>query len=835
MKLQFLTWREWRLRPGRAVLTVLSVAFAVAVVFGSSLAASMVRHAYAAVSTALEGPPVVDILAAQGGRFSPDGVPSIKDLKEVREAVPLLFRVTSAHVAGKRWRTMALGLGERSSPVWSRLELASGRLPQAGREALIDASVAQSLGLQLPQQITVLARRGTVKLNVVGAVAPASLREYGDGVTLVLPLYAAQQTFGLQGQVDRVRLFVNAREDCEAVQKELAGRLPAELIVRAPANRVRLAEEILRSTELALQFGGMLALAMAAFIILNTLRMNFSERRWQFAVMRAIGATAAQVQRLVMIEGLWFGICGLILGIPAGLLLAYALAGAMQALLGADLPPAQPGIKTIVLGVSVGPLVAVLAAWCAARQARRLSPLEGMLGVEPVGLEHYPRKALLLSIVTWVAATGCLAGVAWGALRVEWAIPAGLIMLVAFIFFIPAVLLPFMQTITWMLRGSLATTAMLAARQAEQRTMRMGLTVGVLVVALSNGLGLGHAILNNVDDVRGWYRRSMSGDYFLQRIGGPSPSTDLLTTSEPTRELREMPGISRVETIHFRQATAADEPVTCVSREFSPAFAMPWQMPLDEEKNLRRALENSQLVVSSVLAKRLSLRQGDNVRLEISGRSHSLTVAAIVNDYTLGGQVVFLDRAAAERFFDARPADLYVLTRAADAPVGLEENLRKFAASHNCLLQSFAELRQQFDRLINGVVGSLFVLMGMGFVVSGLGVSNTLAMSVLEQTRELGLLRIVGMTRGQVRRLILVEGALIGTIGIVLGTLAGITTAYMIHVCNWALLDRNVAFEIHGWLFVLSTVGCLVVTLLAAWTPAQRASRIDLLTAIAYD
>lgn len=835
MKLQFLTWREWRLRPGRAVLTVFSVAFAVAVVFGSSLAASMVRHAYANVSTALEGSPAVDILAVRGGRFSSDSVPPINNVEAVREAVPLLFRVTSAHVEGKRWRTMVLGLGEQSSPAWSRLELASGRLPEAKNEAMIDASVAQSLGLELPQQITVLAKRGTVKLDIVGAIAPASLREYGEGITLVLPLAAVQRIFGLPGQVDRIRLFVNAREDCNTVQQQLSGRLPADLMVRAPVNRVRLADEILRSTELALQFGGMLALAMAAFIILNTLRMNFSERRWQFAVMRAIGATSRQVQRLVMIEGLWFGICGLALGMPGGLLLAYALARTMQSLLGADLPPAQPGIETIVLGASVGPLVAVLAAWCAAHQARRLSPLEGILGVEPAGLEHYPRKAVLLSLATWIVATACLAGVARGALRVEWAIPAGLIMLVAFIFLIPALLLPFTKVIVSMLRGSLATTAMLASRQAEQRTTRMGLTVGVLVVALSNGLGLGHAILNNVDDVRSWYRRTMSGDFFLQRTVAPSSGTDSPVADEPTQALREIPGISQVETIHFRQATADDEPVTCVLREFKPATALPWQMPPDEEKGLRNGLQNRQLVVSSVLAKRLSLHPGDSVRLEISSRSHSLPVAAIVNDYTLGGQVVFLDRAAAEQLFDVGPPDLYVLTRAADAPADLEQNLQKFAAANHYLLQSFADLRQQFDRLINGVVGSLFVLMGIGFVVSGLGVSNTLAMSVLEQTRELGLLRVVGMTRGQVRRLILVEGTLIGIIGIVLGTLAGITTAYVIHVCNWALLDRNVAFAIHGWLFVLSTVGCLAVTLLAAWTPARQASRINLLTAIAYD
>ena len=207
-------WREWRLRPGRAVLTILSVAFAVAVVFGSSLAASMVRHAYAAVSTALEGSPAS--MSRRAGRtFRGQHRPATGRCRRAFEkSCRCCSERTSAHVAGKRWRTMVLGLSEPSAPpgrVWKSDPAGCRR---SGGEALIDASVAESLGLKVPQQITVLARHGTAKLNVVGTVAPTSLREYGDGVTLVVPLADAQRTFGLEDQVDRVRVLVGSREDC---------------------------------------------------------------------------------------------------------------------------------------------------------------------------------------------------------------------------------------------------------------------------------------------------------------------------------------------------------------------------------------------------------------------------------------------------------------------------------------------------------------------------------------------------------------------------------------------------------------------------------------------
>ena len=391
-----------------------------------------------------------------------------------------------------------------------------------------------------------------------------------------------------------------------------------------------------------------------------------------------------------------------------------------------------------------------------------------------------------------------------------------------------------MQGFLWLLPRSLATLAFIASRQARQRVTRIGLTVGVLVVALCNGLGLGHAILNNVGDVRAWYRRSMSGDYFLQSTRSPAKAaTESDTDLSP--QIREIPGVARVEQIRFRAAQADDEPVTCVLREFDPAAALLWNLDTAQEKNIRSLLEQRQVVISSVLAKRLALKTGDRLRLEIQGRTHQLPVAAVVNDYTMGGLVVFLDRRAAEQLFEVGSPDLYVITRAPNAPADLENNLHALAAREGYLVLSFQDLRRQFDLLINGIVSSLFVLMGIGYIVGGLGVSNTLAMSVLEQTREIGLLRIIGMTRRQTRRLILVEGMMIGAIGALLGTLAGMTTAYVIHVCNWVLLDRSVAFDMHGWLFFSSIAGCLLVAFLAAWTPARRATQLDLLTAIAYE
>jgi len=835
MRLQFLIWREWRARPGRAVLTLLSVAFAVAAVLGTSLAQSMVRQSYAALSDALAGPPALDIVAAEGGRFPLADVPPLEALQGVRATMPMMFRATSVRAAGKRWKTLVLGLDADAPEAWSRLELTAGHLPAEAGQSLIDASLAQSLRLEMPGRLVVLTRLGTATTTVVGAVSSSSLRTLGNSATLVVSLKTAHRWFGAGGQVDRVRVFVDEAERRESLKAEIAARLPDRLVVQEPASQLRLADEILRSSELALQFAGALALAMAAFIILNTLRMNFSERRWQFSVMRAIGATSRQIHWLVTAEGLWFGCIGAALGIPAGVLVAAVLGRAMQQLLGADLPTTWPSPTAILFGACVGPAVSLLAAWMVARQSRRLSPLAGITGIEPIGLDQYPIRTTLLCAAIWSAAVGCLAAVSFEWLPASWAIPAGLAMLVAFILLIPAALRPMVGGLTRLTPSALRTEGFLAARQLQQRSTRTGLTVGVLVVAISNGLGLGHAILNNVNDVRQWYRRSMSGDFFLQSLNASSPADAPMPEKQVVEQIRQVDGVARVATLRFRAARASGEPVLCVARSFASEPTLPWNLSDFRAASLRRELAEGQMAISSVLAQRLHLGRGDMLRLEVQGRVFQRPIAATVNDYTLGGLVVFLDSTEAERLFDVGPVDIYLVTCRDGYPPATESNLRALAEQHGLALQSFADLRRYFDGLIDGIVTSLLSLLALGFVVGGFGVGNTMAMSVLEMTRQIGLLRIIGMTRRQVRRFVLTEGLMIGVVGAALGTAAGVVTALVIHFCNWSLLGRDVPLQFHSWLFLANIGGCLATALLAAWGPGRRAARTKLLDAIAYE
>ncbi len=185
-----------------------------------------------------------------------------------------------------------------------------------------------------------------------------------------------------------------------------------------------------------------LSMAMAAFIILNTLRMNFAERRHDMGVVRMLGATSRQIAGLHLLEGLCLGLCGSLLGIPLGIWLGRGLGQVMGLVLDTEIVTPQIAPSAIAIALALGPVVACIAALAPALQARHVSPIEAVGDSELRQAERFPLWAIGMSLVAWCVATVVLLLIAHGLMPPDTAIPAGLLMLVAFIMLIPAVLGP---------------------------------------------------------------------------------------------------------------------------------------------------------------------------------------------------------------------------------------------------------------------------------------------------------------------------------------------------------------------------------------------------------
>ncbi len=836
------TAREVRRRPGRAALTLLSIAIGMAAVVSISLATATTRQAYREMYAMVAGRASLEVTAAGGGAFDQDLVAKLQAVPGVVAAVPSVQRFTVLYFQHERFRLLLLGIDPRSDAQVRDYQLQEGRFFDDGQGLLLEAGFAHGAGIHLGDEVKLLTPHGMKRLHVVGLLSPRGAAGFNKGGGVFASLETAQRLFLKPGSVNTIDVVTQDPDDPEkekAVAAEIGRRLPVGLDVHPPTTRTQLAKESLVSIEQGLGFASVLTIVLAIFIVVNTFLMNVGERRRQLAILRAVGATRGQILRLLLGEGLFMGILGTVLGCLFGLAGGLWLMGGITRLFVATPPPVQLTVYPFALAAVLGPAIAVLGALIPALMTTRISPLEAMQPLVAADRAGVPWLMTVLGLLFTTVNGALLAACVLGWLPIAWSAYVGAMFMAFFVLVLPEVVGPMAWLISKLLSPLLGMEGRLAHRQILRRPTRTGLTIGVLYIAVCTGIGLGTTIINNVDDVKAWYRRTLQGDFFVRAMF-PDVATGQATEvpNDVGDQIRQVPGITGIDTVRFLNARAAGHAVVVVAREFTDPRSLPLELPPNLNPDLdevRRSLLADEVVVGTVLAQSRHLKVGDLIDLETSHGVQRLRIGGLAVDYMVGGYIVCMQRTLAERLFGVKGADAYLIQADPKARAAVGVRLAEICQRHGLMLHSFAELSQLLDAILAGVVGSLWGVLVLGLVVSAFGIANTLTMNVLEQTRELALLRVVAMTRRQVRKMVLAQAAIIGVIGLACGMAAGVNTAFIMSLCMMPLLGYPVPFLVHPGLLLGCFAVAMAFVLLAAWLPAARAARLDLLIALQYE
>lgn len=831
-----LAYRHAAARPGRSALTLFSIVIAVAAVSSVAIAISTTRIAYRDMFASVSGPAALEISSEIGGGFDEKALAAAEGAPGVALAVPLLQRPTILYASGRRVQLLAVGVDPAKYRRLRELTVQEGQPWDAGQGVYLEADFARRIGVQTQGQVRLLTRRGLRTVTVAGLVASRGSAAARLSGMMFMPLRQAQSLFAARGKVDSIQLVLDASAKAETVQQALAARLPPGVAVRPPATRTRLAEETLESSEQALSLASAFSLLLATFIILNTFLMNVGERRRHLAILRAIGATRRQVGRLLFAESVVLGCAGTLLGLLAGIAGAQGLTLVLDNILLASLPPAQLGVWPLAIASLCGLGVALLGAAVPAWHAARLSPREGMSGAAREEGERAPRRSLVAGSMVTLASGSLLAACILGWLPAQLAVSTAAVLLVGIVLLAVAAFPILSRIVAAVLSPLLRVEARLAHRQLRRHRLRSALTIGVLFLACATGVGLACAILDNVRDVRHWYQRAIVGDFFLRAMM-PDMATGMAADmpEELDQEIRQIPGIENIDTFRLVRARAEGGPVIVVVREYTSDRHVHFDLKEGDAARLRDRLFQGQAVIGSVLAQRMGLHLGGTVALETLQGTQRLRIAGIANDYLVGGLTIYMERGLAKRLLGVEGVDGYVVRARPHALADVELRLQTLCTRHGVLLHSFADIRQMIDSMVAGVVGCLWGILALGFVAASFGVVNTLTMNVLEQTRELGLLRIIAMTRRQIRRTILAQAIILGILGVLPGVCAGLGLAYLIGLAAMPVLGRAVEFAFHPRLMGSSALGGLAIVLLSAMLPVERAARLNLAEALQYE
>jgi putative ABC transport system permease protein len=835
MRLRHLLLRQWRARPGRALVTATSVAIAVGAVVATWVAAEASRTGYRRITETIDGLPCIDIVARGGGRFPAEELPHLADVPGVRAVVPLFYRPTLLRSGEQRVREIAVGVDVDALVGTGLLTLSAGEPCLGSEETVLDAGLAASLGKGVGDEVLFFARRRIRRLTITGLAETRGLRWFAEGGGVLVDIGPLTSMSLATGFIDRVRVVLQPQAGRSEVRSRLASRLPADLQAEIPVSGTGMAEDLMHSSFLGLDFVTGLTVAMAWFIVGNAMLMNVTERRRGLSLLRLLGATGRQIRRFVLVEAALLGGVGALVGAGLGLLaarpIARGIARALQAPeTGLDVPP-----WIVPVAVALGAAVAVAAAWWPARQAAAVDPLAGMSQAPPPPEPGVSWRYLAIVLVLALGAGAVLLLMLAEVLPAQAAVPGGIALTLSFVAVTPLILPWIVRGLAWLVPRRWRIEGALAEEQILRQPLRTALTTGVLVLAVSNGVGLGHAIRDNVDDLLGWYGRMMQADWLLSRAGalGVDPDRDAADPRAAEAAVRALKGVARVDGIGVAAGKVAGGPCVIVARDLDPDGPLPLEPVEGDMRSLRAALDRGEAAAGTMLARRTGIQPGDEVVVEVFGRSTKVRVAALVVDYTSGGSSLHVRRDVGTRLFGMEAADILLVTAEPGQAAALAEPLAAIARDASMLVRSFGDVTTFVDTLVKGVARSLWAILGLGFVVGSLGVANTVTMNVLEKRRALGLLRAVGMSRGRVTRMVVLESVLLGAAGGITGMLAGITTALFIQLASQPMLGHPVTFALRPGMMGLNLVAALVVTAVAAWFPARRAVRMEPLEAIA--
>ncbi|NLX99745.1 MAG: FtsX-like permease family protein [Rhodopirellula sp.] len=826
---------QMRERKGRSLLTLSSVAIAVAAVLSVMVAAVTTRSGWQQLYETVGGRAALEVLAETGESFSSEVLEALSSTPGVKTAVPAIQRPTIVYANDRRVQSLALGIDpQRDSLVRDYVFREGGPLVAEG-QILLEAGFARSLGVALGEEIKILTRRGMQRFTVVGLLEPRGAAAFTGGGIVFLLLEEAQYLFRLEGHINTAYLLLEDGADEEDVRSKLAQRLPQGLVARSPAARSEVGKETLWTLERGLNLSSAMSLVAAAFIILNGFFMNLTERWRQLATLRALGSTRRQVLGLVLGEGLLVGIAGSVLGVLLGFGGAALLTAAMARLMQMSLPPVRiswvPVVSALLMGIGISLLAAAIPAWFASK----ISPVDGMRGRTQRDGEVSPWPGRIGMLVLSFA-TGLGISVSSGWLPVEVAGWTTGIALVGIVCLLPALTGPLLVRLAPVMEKLLGLEAWLASQQVRHRSMRTSLTAAVLFVVMVMSVAIGNAVLDNIDDVKQWYRRTIVGDFFIRAMMPDMATGEAADMPEELGdEIRAVAGVTTAEEVRFIRAEVDEVAVIVVARSFNPEGPLGLDLVEGEPEPTRRNLLAGEAVVATVLAKRAGLHLGDTITLSTPEGERQVKIAGTTNEYTVGGLVVYLDFHQAQKLLGVSGVDAFLVSVEPGTQAAVEPRLMRLCEKHGLLLQSFQELTRLVDGMISGVVGGLWVLMALGFIIAAFGMANTLTMNVLEQTKELALLRVVSMTRRQLRKFIVSQALAIAVVGLVPGVVVGVVLALAVNLVTSPLSGHPVEFVFRPQVLLGSLGAGFAIVLAAAYFPARRAVRLRLVEALSYE
>jgi putative ABC transport system permease protein len=857
MKFQVsLAIKYMRGRKLRTFLTTLAIVIGVMVIFGMGTILPAFMDAFDRSLLAASGQADVMITHKTGEPFSATTMNKVKTLDGIAVIGGSLERTINLppNFYGKNSTVNALslvGVDPVVAPELHDYRVTQGRFLKQGdgNVAVISERLADSVGVKLNDTLKLPTTEGVVKLTIVGLMPGRAL--VGNEQVLVT-LTQAQKLLDAPGRINVIEANLATKD--KAQSETIVNNIKAQLGDTYTLGGLTSGSEFASAMQMGsvvFDMLGVLTLAMGGFIIFNTFRTIVAERRHDIGMLRAIGANRTTIVSLVLTEGLVQGVIGTGIGVALGYLLGVGMAAlispVMKQLMNIEL--LTPAVDPALLGVSIalGVGVTLFSGLAPALSASRVTPMEALR--PPLGqvMHRISRVGTIVgAVMLFVAIVGLLTG--------SFALVAlgGLLVLVGLVLVAPALVKPIAKLFGALLAVIFARegTGELAQGNLTRQPSRSAITASATMIGLAIVVGAGGMIFSLTDTVKTMFDKTLGSDYLLIPPSVAIWKGDVGASETLRGKLSSIPGVSTVNSLRYAQSSVQSASLktgtgdSAISVLGIDPIAYPKISGMDfQSGNAQAAFDalaagERNVIVNGILATPLGLKVGDLLPLATPTGQQSYRIVAIGSDVlSMKINTAYISQANMKLDFHKSEDILYQVNLAKGADVATAEQwLNQIVANYpQFRLVAGRAYSAEFMVQYEAIIAGFYVLLAVLAFPSLIAILNTLAIGVIERTREIGMLRAIGATRRQVWRTIVAEALLLAGLGTAFGILAGLYLSYMfVEGLNASgVMKMSYAFPLAG---VLAAIAAgLIFGVLAALLPARQASRMEIIKALRYE
>ena len=847
--LRLITWPYARKHLLRTLLTTAGIVLGVGVFVGMHTANQSVLAALHGTVDRIAGTTQLQVTAGETG-FDEDVLEKVQGLPEVRVAVPVIEAVVDTDLPGQgNLLILAVDMtGDRSLRSYDF---------DSGDESVVDDPLvflaqpdsiivtrdfAERNHLETNGKVPLETMEGKKAFVVRGIMKPGGLTSAFGGNLAIMDIYAAQKMFGRGRKFDRIDLALAGGTSIDQGRAAIEKVLGSGFQVEPPATRGQQFDSMIAVYRISMNITSVFALFIGMFIIYNSFAIAVTQRRSEIGILRALGATRSQVRRLFLAESAGAGLVGSIAGAAFGLLIAGRMAGSIGSMIQGVYGIAQQDSQVqadsrlIVFAVVMGIATSMVAAWLPARNAASVDPVQalqkGKTQVLSAGESRWrTRVALALAALSLACLLSGRAGIVFYVGFVA-AMLAALLLTPSLALWLTRALRPVLK---WLrpVEGALAADSLI---QAPRRTSA---TVAALMLSLAMAVGIAGIARTSYESITDWVGTSLNPDLFV--TASPTlTNRHFLFPAYLGPTLHQIDGIEEIQSVRSARIVFGGTPVLLVSLEFDRWQSKAPRVPREgnEAEMFRLGAAGQGMVVSQNLATMKGIHAGQVLTLDSPSGPLRLPVVGVIDDWSDQRGTIFIDRALYKRYWNDDRVNIFriYLAKGASSTLVRQAILERLGSTRRLFVLTNEDVRHYISGLTDQWLSLSYSQIAVAVLVAVLGIMNTLAVSIIDRRRELGVLRAVGAKRRQLRHTIWMEALSIGLVGLVLGLgLGALNLHYVLQMSQ-----RDISGMTMNYRFPFQIAATLVPIILgaafvAAIWPAEAAVRGSLVQSLEYE